>query len=132
MPAGHDPRCPRPTEMVPGRWNRLSDAGHGRFLRAMDPGLISLDRLRHQTGRAQASVPRPTPAQPTARARRRRNKTRRALAAELGTGPGPALAGLLQQILHRDPRLEPRPPASGPGRGMADRRSHGVTCSHHD
>ena len=41
--------------------------------------------------------------------------TRRALAAELGTDPGPALAGLLGQILHRDPRLEPHPPASGPG-----------------
>jgi DNA-binding SARP family transcriptional activator len=40
--------------------------------------------------------------------------TRRALAAELGTDPGPALAGLLQQILDRDPRLEP-PPSGHPG-----------------
>jgi len=40
--------------------------------------------------------------------------TRRALAAELGADPGPALAGLLGQILHRDPRLEP-PPSGHPG-----------------
>jgi DNA-binding SARP family transcriptional activator len=33
--------------------------------------------------------------------------TRQALAAELGTDPGPALSGLLQQILRRDPALDP-------------------------
>jgi hypothetical protein len=69
MPAGHDPRCPRPTAMVPSQWNRLSDTGRGRFLRAMDPGLISLDRLRYRTSTAQASIPRATPAQLAARGR---------------------------------------------------------------
>jgi DNA-binding SARP family transcriptional activator len=62
--------------------------------------------------------------------------TRAALAAELGTDPGPALAGLLGQILHRDPRLEPLPPAPRPGArarpGLAGRRSPEVPCSHHD
>jgi DNA-binding SARP family transcriptional activator len=33
--------------------------------------------------------------------------TRQALAAELGTSPGPMLSGLFQQILRRDPTLDP-------------------------
>ena len=46
--------------------------------------------------------------------------TREALAAELGTDPGPALSGLLQQILRRDPALDPpaaTAPAALPGDG---------------
>jgi DNA-binding SARP family transcriptional activator len=43
--------------------------------------------------------------------------TRQVLAAELGADPGPALTGLLQQILRRDPSLDP--PAAGPFQGMA-------------
>jgi DNA-binding SARP family transcriptional activator len=39
--------------------------------------------------------------------------TRRALAGELAADPGPALAGLLQQILRRDPALDPPGPARG-------------------
>jgi hypothetical protein len=69
MPPGHDPRCPRPTAMMPSQWSRLSEAARGRFLRALDPGLISLDRLRYRTGTAQASIPRSSPAQLAARAR---------------------------------------------------------------
>jgi hypothetical protein len=69
MPPGHDPRCPRPTAMMPSQWSRLSEAARGRFLRAMDPGLISLDRLRYRTGTARASIPAGTPAQLAARAR---------------------------------------------------------------
>jgi hypothetical protein len=69
MPAGHDPRCPRPPAMVPSQWNRLSEDGRGRFLRAMDPGLTCLDRLRYRSGTAQASIPRATARQLAARAR---------------------------------------------------------------
>ncbi|HVA61366.1 MAG TPA: hypothetical protein VNG13_12650 [Mycobacteriales bacterium] len=54
---------------MPSQWSRLSEAARGRFLRAMDPGLISLDRLRYRTGTAHASVPRSSPAQLAARAR---------------------------------------------------------------
>jgi DNA-binding SARP family transcriptional activator len=50
--------------------------------------------------------------------------TRQALAAELGTDPGAALSGLLQQILRRDPCLDPPATAApGPCQGMAGRRS---------
>jgi DNA-binding SARP family transcriptional activator len=51
--------------------------------------------------------------------------TRQALAEGLGTDPGPALRGLLQQILRRDPALEPPAAAAAPGpcQGMAGRRS---------
>jgi len=50
--------------------------------------------------------------------------TRQALAAELGTDPGPALSGLLQQILRRDPCLDPPATAAlGPCPSMAGRRS---------
>ena len=50
--------------------------------------------------------------------------TRRALAAELGTDPGPALSGLLQQILRRDPCLDPPATAAlGSCPSMAGRRS---------
>ena len=55
--------------MMPSQWSRLSEAARGRFLRALDPGLISLDRLRYRTGTAQASIPRSSPAQLAARAR---------------------------------------------------------------
>jgi DNA-binding SARP family transcriptional activator len=41
--------------------------------------------------------------------------TRQALASELGTDPGPALSGLLQQMLRRDPCLDP-PAAPAPER----------------
>jgi DNA-binding SARP family transcriptional activator len=48
------------------------------------------------------------------------HRTRQALAAELGTDPCPALTGLLQQILRRDPRLDPpATTANGPCQGMA-------------
>jgi hypothetical protein len=69
MPPGHDPRCPRPTAMMPSQWSRLSEAARGRFLRALDPGLISLDRLRYRTGTTRASVPAAATAQLAARAR---------------------------------------------------------------
>jgi len=51
------------------------------------------------------------------------HRTRRALAAELGADPGPALSGLLRQILHRDPGLNPPATrAAGPCEGIAGRR----------
>jgi len=49
--------------------------------------------------------------------------TRQALAGQLGTGPSPALAGLLAQILNRDPALDPPATARGRCQGMAGRRS---------
>jgi DNA-binding SARP family transcriptional activator len=50
--------------------------------------------------------------------------TRQALADGMGTDPGPALSGLLQQILRRDPALDPPAgTAPGPCQGMAGRRS---------
>jgi DNA-binding SARP family transcriptional activator len=50
--------------------------------------------------------------------------TRQALAAELGTDPGPALSSLLQQILRRDPSLNPSAStAPVPCAEMASRRS---------
>jgi DNA-binding SARP family transcriptional activator len=52
--------------------------------------------------------------------------TRQALAAELGTDPGSALSGLLQQILHRDPCLDPpATTAPRPCQGIAGRQSQG-------
>jgi SARP family transcriptional regulator, regulator of embCAB operon len=51
--------------------------------------------------------------------------TRQALAGDLGADPGPELAGLLQQVLRRDPSLAPPPRRPGPAGGMAGRRPPG-------
>jgi DNA-binding SARP family transcriptional activator len=59
--------------------------------------------------------------------------TRQALTAELGTVPAPALTGLLQQILRRDPCLDPSA-ATAPGPRSGDGR-HAITAltwCHHD
>jgi DNA-binding SARP family transcriptional activator len=57
--------------------------------------------------------------------------TRHALAAQLGADPGPALAGLLQQVLRRDPALGFPATAGGPCPQDGGQSATGLTWCHH-
>ena len=58
-----------PTGMTNQRWARLSGPAQGRFLRALDPSLPAIQRIRYRTGTPLASLPRDDAGLLTARAR---------------------------------------------------------------
>jgi hypothetical protein len=58
-----------PIGMTNQRWARLSGPAQGRFLRALDPSLPAIQRIRYRTGTPLASVPRDDAGLLTARAR---------------------------------------------------------------
>jgi|GEM_PF-953381 len=62
-------RNPRPSGLTTARWAQLSAPLQGRFLRAADPGLTPMERMRYQTGTPLARIPASTSDQMAARAR---------------------------------------------------------------
>lgn len=60
------------------------------------------------------------------------HRTRRALAVSLGADPGPSLASLLEQVLRRDPALNPPPAAHRSWQGDGGPTATGVSWCQHD
>ena len=69
LPPRPGPRQPRPAGLPAQRWQQLSAAARGRFLRALDPDLSPADRIRYRTGTPQAAIPDDPPGLLAARAR---------------------------------------------------------------
>ena len=69
LPPRAGPQRARPAGLPAPRWRQLSAAARGRFLRALDPGLIPADRIRYRTGTPQAAIPDDPPGLLAARAR---------------------------------------------------------------
>ena len=69
LPPRPGPRRPRPAGLPAQRWQQLSAAARGRFLRALDPDLSPADRIRYRTGTPQAAIPDDPPGLLAARAR---------------------------------------------------------------
>ena len=69
LPPRAGPQRARPAGLPAERWQQLSAAARGRFLRALDPDLGPADRLRYRTGTPQAAIPADPPGLLAARAR---------------------------------------------------------------
>ena len=69
LPPAAGPRHPRPAGLPDWRWQQLSAAARGRFLRALDPDLSPADRIRYRAGTPQAAIPDDPPGLLAARAR---------------------------------------------------------------
>jgi DNA-binding transcriptional ArsR family regulator len=69
LPPRARPQRARPAGLPAPRWQKLSAAARGRFLRALDPHLSSADRIRYRTGTPQAAIPAGPPGLLAARAR---------------------------------------------------------------
>jgi hypothetical protein len=69
LPPRARPQRARPAGLPAPRWQKLSAAARGRFLRALDPHLSSADRIRFRTSTPQAAIPAGPPSLLAARAR---------------------------------------------------------------
>jgi len=69
LPPRAGPRQARPAGLPAPRWQQLSAAARGRFLRALDPDLRPAERIRYRTSTPQAAIPDEPAAVLAARAR---------------------------------------------------------------
>ncbi|HEY2579900.1 MAG TPA: TniQ family protein [Streptosporangiaceae bacterium] len=57
LPPARDPHKTRPPGLTAAQWAQLSAQMQGRFLRALDPGLTPLERIRYRSGTILARIP---------------------------------------------------------------------------